>query len=1307
MTEREVFIAALHQQDPAERAAFLARACGEDRELRERVEALLREQEQLGSFLERPAEGIGETRTFTPTQGDEAAARRELVPGNFPESVAPDSPAAALERFQEALGGVRAAVAEAPGCCIGPYRLLEQIGEGGFGIVFMAEQTQPLRRKVALKVLKPGMDTRQVVARFEAERQALALMDHPNIAHVFDGGETATGRPYFVMELVRGVPMTKYCDQNQLGIRERLELFISVCQAVQHAHQKGIIHRDIKPSNVLVALHDGTPVAKVIDFGIAKAVGQQLTNKTLFTGFAQMIGTPLYMSPEQAALSNGDVDTRSDVYSLGVLLYELLTGTTPFGQERLRQAGYDELRRIIREEEPPRPSTRLSTLGQAALTVSTQRKSDPKRLCQLCRGELDWIVMRALEKERNRRYESASAFAADLQRYLNDEPVLACPPSAWYRFRKFARRKRAALTTATLLSLAALLGGGGLLWLEGQRVARDGDVVGHLEEAERWERQGNWPQALRAVERAEGRLAGGGPADLRRRAEQVRELVQVVADLQECRLQISAIREEEFDFAGADRSYAKAFKRQGWDVEGLAAEEIAQQIAASPIRVQLVAALDYWVSIIPRTEVARRQKLQTIARLADDDNWRRQLRDPAVRKDRAALERLARQGGTLDQPPSNLRLMAQALAAVEAHSAAEDLLRRAQQRYPDDFWLNYCLGFHLAWRKPLRVEEAVGFFRAIVALRPQSPGASFSLGTALYDQGKPAEAEAEFRKAIRLKPDYAWAHGNLGSALYAQGKLAEAEAACRRAIELRPDYAGAYNNLGAVLREQGKPAEAEDACRKAIQLKPGYAGAYCNLGIALHAQGKFAAAEAEFRKAIDRSADLAEAHGNLGAALLAQGKPAAAEAACRKAIQLKPGYAGAYCNLGIALRDQGKRGAGEAALRRAIKLDPGYASAYFNLGIALLEQGRPAEAEEACRKALKLKRRWPKAYITLGNALHAQRKPAEAEAAFRKAIELKPDQAEAYDNLGVVLITQGKREAAEAAFRKAIELKPGLAEAYHNLGNTLFEQKKLAGAEAAYREAIKWRPDFALAHCNLGRTLAQQGRFAEALAAAKRGDELGSKLPGWRYPSAQWVVQIQGLLDLDGKLPRFIKREAHPAGVAEKLAVANLCRQPFKRLYAAATRFYSDAFSDAPGLADELRLPHRYNAACAAALAGCGQGEDAAGLDDEERIRLRRQAVDWLRADLAAWTKLLEHSPRQARAAVAHTVQRWQTDTDLAGLRDQHALAKLPEDERATCRKLWADVAVLLARVRPDAKESPPDKPQRPPRVAPLPRKAK
>ena len=345
-----------------------------------------------------------------------------------------------------------------PGTVIGRYKLLEQIGDGGMGVVFMADQQEPVRRRVALKIIKPGMDTRQVIARFEAERQALALMDHPNIARALDAGITESGRPYFVMELVRGIPITDYADDNGLSIPARLQLFVHVCHAVQHAHQNGIIHRDIKPSNVLVTMHDSVGVPKVIDFGVAKATNGQLTDKTLFTNFSQMIGTPSYMSPEQAEMSGLDVDTRSDIYSLGVLLYELLTGATPFDKTRLREVAYDEMRRIIREEEPLAPSAFVNTLGPATTTLAARRKVDPGSFTRLLRGDLDWIVIKALEKERGRRYPTANELARDIERYLRDEPVEARPPSAVYRFRKFARRNRAAIVTSTLV-LTALVAG--------------------------------------------------------------------------------------------------------------------------------------------------------------------------------------------------------------------------------------------------------------------------------------------------------------------------------------------------------------------------------------------------------------------------------------------------------------------------------------------------------------------------------------------------------------------------------------------------------------------------------------------------------------------------------------------------------------------------------------------------------------------------------------------------------------------------------------------------------------------------------
>ena len=728
----EVFSAA-RDLPPLEQSAFLERACGGDAELRRQADSLLEAHDQAGRFLQ-------------PT-------------------VTLSTPKAPVEK---------------PGDRIDHYKLLEQIGEGGFGVVWMAEQEEPVRRRVALKIIKLGMDTKEVVARFEAERQALAMMDHPNIAIVFDGGATDTGRPYFVMELVKGIPITNYCDANKLSTDERLGLFTHVCHAVQHAHQKGIIHRDIKPSNILVTEQDGAPVPKVIDFGVAKATQARLTERTLFTGLHQMIGTPAYMSPEQAGLGALDLDTRSDIYALGVVLYELLTGRTPFTKEEFEKASLDEIFRLIREQDPPKPSTRLSALTREEFTtIATQRQSEPARLNKLIRGELDWIVMKAIEKNRQRRYETANGLAVDIQRHLHNEPVAACPPSTAYRFQKLVRRNKLLFAAVSAVAAALVLGLGIAAWQ-------------FLEKSKAYNR------AVAAEKQA------------RIEASKSRQVAQFLKDM---------LRSVDPSVAlGRDATMLREILDQ-------TAERVGKELKEEPeVQAELSSIIGttyYELGVWAKAETMHREALRLRRGLFGATNelvaaslnnlgnvlWRQAKRPEAesVQREALAIQRILLGNMHVDVANS-LTSLAGVLMELGKWVEAETLQREA-----------LTVQTTLAPNGGLDVVETLN-----------------QLALILEEEGKQEEAESVILRALELckklpdggHPTMATALLRLGYVLETKGDLPGAESMCRQALEMRrkmlgndhPYVASALDRLASVLGREAKLAEAITLLRERVAI---------------------------------------------------------------------------------------------------------------------------------------------------------------------------------------------------------------------------------------------------------------------------------------------------------------------------------------------------------------------------------------------------------------------------------------------------------------------------------------------------------
>ena len=786
-------------------------------------------------------------------------------------------------------------VTETLGTQIGPYRLLQQIGEGGFGVVFLAEQQLPVRRKVALKIIKPGMDTREVIARFEAERQALALMDHPHIARVLDAGTTDSGRPYFVMDLVKGIPITEYCDRNGIATRERLVLFSQVCQAVQHAHHKGVIHRDIKPSNILVTVHDDKPVPKVIDFGISKAISQPLTEKTLHTAFGQIIGTPQYMSPEQAELSSLDIDTRSDIYSLGVLLYELLTGSTPIDANRLRAAGIAEMQRLIREVDPPKPSTRVSTLGEPAKTIARQRGIDARKLRQELAGELDWIVMKALEKNRTRRYDTAHALVQDIDCFLRDQPVAAGPPSAIYKLSKFVRRNRMVVATVTIVASALLAGVASTSWgwLQTRRAyAKTEQTLQQLGmEQERTQ------QALSALQEEQSRTQTALAAQTRAKSRMWQAL-EAVSDtvieeilarqptlnaqdrafLRRIQQFYEEIANEEGNSVDATTLRAEALSRLGGVYRTLGDFDSAETILRQSISLsgQIVAARPH----SPDPQYCYARQLYNLA-LVLHTTGRDSDSETALRNAILVLEQLQR-----DHPGE--RTYARDLASALAKLAAVVHGARPREAEP---WLRKALSLAEASSADERAQSEELDIRVLVRTE---------LAIYLVEHGQLSEAEWLFQAAIddlklrvaaapdapRERARLANSLVNLSNLLRGKGDYVRAEQIQGESIAIQrqlvvdfptlPDYraslANVLSNVALLKSESGQQSAAGVLCKESIELRrklmtdfPATTEYALSLARALNVLGNIKARDAQFadsekatRESITIYADLAQ-----------------------------------------------------------------------------------------------------------------------------------------------------------------------------------------------------------------------------------------------------------------------------------------------------------------------------------------------------------------------------------------------------------------------------------------------------------------
>jgi serine/threonine protein kinase/Tfp pilus assembly protein PilF len=1109
---------------------------------------------------------------------------------------------------------------------LGDFRLLRQVGRGGMGVVYEAQQIS-LGRRVALKVLPfaAAMDPKQL-QRFRNEALAAASLRHEHIVHVYGVGCERSVH-FYAMEFIEGQTLAEVIaaikpveprrpggdvshdyppavdaptpavaalstERNSPRGREfyrRCAQFIADAgDALEHAHQLGIVHRDIKPGNLML---DSAGKLYVTDFGLAKmdtAVGMTMSG--------DLLGTLRYMSPEQALARHGLVDHRTDVYSIGATFYELLT---------------------------LRPAVRGESKADVLRHLAFEEPIAPRKLDKNIPAELETIALKCLAKNPNERYATAGELAADLRRFVEDKPIKARRPTVRQRLARWGRRHPG--LTAALGLAAGLLLAGTWAW---DRETRDAETAARAvaAEADQLRDADRVPEALQAARRAANLLPRfGGHAALRHEITQQVADLQLLNRLEEARLEMTTDRG---DGAGFDNEREALLMRQafqGYGMDVIVGDEapVVEALQRHAVVAQISAALNEWERIA--SDPAVKERVGRLAEALDTDPRQlvARLRRAEKAKDVEALRRLSEEVEADLPLPAFLIRLGKSLKDVSLLAEAERLLRAGQQRYPADIWVNFQLAQTLQDMGPAKTTEAVGFSRAALALRPLSPGVWLNLGTGLNAAGRQEDAADAYRRTIVLSPNSALAHYNLGIVLGWLGRGAEQEAEYRLAIALKPDYVEAHCNLAGKLLSRGGVAEAESQCRQAITIKP----------------------------------DFAEAHAALAAVYRAQGRGVEVERECRRAIDLKPTNAECYLGIGDNFAWLGRQADAELAYKEAIALRPTCAQAHSSLASIYSAQGRKAEAERECRRV----------------------------------IDLKPNDARSYEVIGNVLSGLGQLAEAESVYRQGSKLFPGEVAFLYDVANTLSNQGKVEEAESAYNDVIAIRPTHAEAHCNLGRLLVDQGRFSEAVPQLRLGHQEGSKRKDWNYPSDRWLRDAERMAGLEPRLSSLLAGEARPADPIEQLTLAEMCGG-YKERYATAARYFTQAFAAEPNLADDPRAAYRYHAAKAAALAACGQGEDAANLDDAQRAGLRRQALDWLTADLGVWAALADNAGE--RPMLRRALQWWQQDRDFTSVRDTTALGNLPQAQRAAWRKLWADVADLLKRTdEPKAEEKSDKKP--------------